>query len=189
MICMTAACARWGEYHRHHVVGWVSLASGWCDDEGLFLPTHLVCKPFLHGPCESPDCDDCQADCQQSDLTQHRCHGCASASLRMLLPSSSFWGWFQGAIWIWIFGCTDWVSSVSCSFALLSLSSLLSISVAPQHDKVVFYAAVYRAFDTAKSRTQDSWEKDGEILALQQGKAETGLEKTVTSLTKLDETL
>lgn len=49
---------------------------------------------------------------------------------------------------------------------------------------------MYRAFDTAKSRTQDSWEKDGEILALQQGKVETGLEKkTVTSLTKLDETL
>ena len=65
-----------------------------------------------------------------------------------------------------------------CSFALLSLSSLPSISFAPQHDKVVFYAAVYRAFDTAKSRTQDSREKDREILALQQGEGlKTGLEK------------
>ena len=67
-----------------------------------------------------------------------------------------------------------------CSFALLSLSSLPPISFAPQYDKVVFYAAVYRAFDTAKSRTQDSREKDREILALQQGAdLKTGLEKNL----------
>lgn len=83
------------------------------------------------------------------------------------------------------------LSFVSFAFICLVVPLIPSINFScTTADKVVFYAAVYRAFDTAKSRTQDSWQKDREILALQQGKAETGLEKkTVTSLTKLDETL